>query len=1202
MEARSKRDRAKGRDILLPYHDAAAAILSGGRSHTQEEYLLQAAEDGDLSAIQGLLKHARRQNMSVDVKHRETGDTPLIIAARKGHSKVVSYLLSRGADVTLQNDNNTTALEAAVNDEIRKLILDSVSRQGVTGRHLLQAAWQGDIRVVCQLLALKHKGMVDINCKNVDGFTPLLLVTRDLKVFQELEVAMLKNYKPTDVVTHLIRQQADTNATDNAGRNAIHFAAHASGSVAQHIIAILMEEGTKIDASDQEENAAIHFASGMGDVQMIEFLLDRGASVNAPGRDGSTPLHFSAEGGHEEASTSLLDHGADITLANERGETPVDVAKGQKLKRKLREAWSESTTNVCESTSDGRVQGQEDNEELSDDDALPPFTPDSLAAMDNDNERSFFVTQKTGTPAKLSPIDDLHTISHVAAKVVDVDVILHSSVVADGLPKLRVPMETATSRSFAQRGQMHGKYQQPGAASGRSVKNGKSLDRQGNAQMVVEEKRSVSQRNTFPRQKKGGVPRLLPSRQQRRPVQKAISADSSPSRTVALPVAPVRKAVAVTMFSVGLGDCKMTSVHRWPNPPGHLSVIEKPLTRSRSQSQPETVIRSQLNLSSPKRSGLPSRGHGYLKSSRPVQLEPLVQTVSLKNHNTLEWSTQLSRSRLETIKSSVTLSANEDANSTTSNATHHSSPHKNPKNTDKHHESSEEPELPSDALLTRIHANVFKTSFEEALEAEKLVQLSPRSRMRRARSSPVPLNILGRNTRDESYDATAIRTYTHLSSSSSSTLDACASDHDSERSLVGSTHLTRRISLSSIIDNSSSDDSTIKATSSTNILDDDASSRPRTLPKLSCHPQPLVGSTDILSLPPLAILGISIDPNETIVSYLGNRSSRPSTACTSSPRSIRTEAQSSSSDTTGRPHSGDSGHGDSDHERERNGVEETDDAEEEDFIRWRRGTLLGQGAFGRVWLGLTLTGEMIAVKQVSLHSDVMKAERQYEKLQHEVGLLKSLSHINIVGYRGTSFDEGTRTVNIFMEYLSGGSITSAINCFGPFEESVFQRYTRQMLDAIVYLHERGIVHRDIKGANVMICPSSVIKLIDFGCAKQFCVETKASLSQSGIFKSMMGTPYWMAPEVVLESGYGRKSDIWSVGCTVFEMATGKPPFAEMEATAALYHIGNGGKPALLSSSSFSSHAINFVASCLTRDVNQRPLASDLQKHPFVIKS
>ena len=130
-----------------------------------------------------------------------------------------------------------------------------------------------------------------------------------------------------------------------------------------------------------------------------------------------------------------------------------------------------------------------------------------------------------------------------------------------------------------------------------------------------------------------------------------------------------------------------------------------------------------------------------------------------------------------------------------------------------------------------------------------------------------------------------------------------------------------------------------------------------------------------MSLPPLAILGISIDPNETIVSYLGNRSSRPSTACTSSPRSIRTEAQSSSSDTTGRPHSGDSGHGDSDHERERNGVEETDDAEEEDFIRWRRGTLLGQGAFGRVWLGLTLTGEMIAVKQVSLHSDVMKAER-----------------------------------------------------------------------------------------------------------------------------------------------------------------------------------------------------------------------------------
>jgi mitogen-activated protein kinase kinase kinase 19 len=234
-----------------------------------------------------------------------------------------------------------------------------------------------------------------------------------------------------------------------------------------------------------------------------------------------------------------------------------------------------------------------------------------------------------------------------------------------------------------------------------------------------------------------------------------------------------------------------------------------------------------------------------------------------------------------------------------------------------------------------------------------------------------------------------------------------------------------------------------------------------------------------------------------------------------------------------------------------------------------------------VWVGLTLTGEQIAVKQVSLHPDVEKAEKQYEKLQHEVGLLRSLSHMNIVGYRGTDFDESTRTVNIFMEYVPGGSITQNLKLFGAFDETIFKRYTGQILDGIEYLHEQGIVHRDIKGANVMICPSGAIKLIDFGCAKQFCLQPDCSLSQSGLFKSMVGTPYWMAPEVITESGFRKKSDIWSIGCTVFEMATGKPPFYDMEPTAALYHIGLGAKPPRLPDS-FSSAAISFVQSCLTR--------------------
>ena len=215
------------------------------------------------------------------------------------------------------------------------------------------------------------------------------------------------------------------------------------------------------------------------------------------------------------------------------------------------------------------------------------------------------------------------------------------------------------------------------------------------------------------------------------------------------------------------------------------------------------------------------------------------------------------------------------------------------------------------------------------------------------------------------------RSHSLVSSSSESTLDACASERDSERSLAGSTHLYRDSSLASILDNSSSDDSTIKATSSSSISEDQSLTHPRTVQKLvPLNPQPLVGSShNIAFLPPLIIPGILSSGSETIVSYLGTRGSRPSTAATT--QSVRTEAHSLSSDETGRPHSGDSGNGDSDAERERNG----EGGEEEDLLVWKRGNLLGQGAYGRVWLGLTLTGEMIAVKQVALHRDVEKAEK-----------------------------------------------------------------------------------------------------------------------------------------------------------------------------------------------------------------------------------
>ncbi|KAL3841916.1 hypothetical protein ACJMK2_020005, partial [Sinanodonta woodiana] len=269
----------------------------------------------------------------------------------------------------------------------------------------------------------------------------------------------------------------------------------------------------------------------------------------------------------------------------------------------------------------------------------------------------------------------------------------------------------------------------------------------------------------------------------------------------------------------------------------------------------------------------------------------------------------------------------------------------------------------------------------------------------------------------------------------------------------------------------------------------------------------------------------------------------------------------------------------------------------EETIQWKKGNILGKGAFGIVWCGLTSEGQLIAVKQIELNTTSKeKAKTEYEKVQEEVELLKTLHHKNIVGYLGTSLDEGESVVNIFMQFVPGGSIASILARFGALDEAVFRRYTKQMLDGVEYLHANDVIHRDIKGGNVMLMPNGIIKLIDFGCAKRLCINL--SMGQSQILKSMKGTPYWMAPEVVNESGHGKKSDIWSIGCTVFEMATRKPPWADMNPMAAIFAIGSD-KPTPQLPARFSLEARDFVNTCLTRNQSLRPTATELHQHPFI---
>ncbi|XP_078408860.1 mitogen-activated protein kinase kinase kinase 2 isoform X2 [Cetorhinus maximus] len=261
---------------------------------------------------------------------------------------------------------------------------------------------------------------------------------------------------------------------------------------------------------------------------------------------------------------------------------------------------------------------------------------------------------------------------------------------------------------------------------------------------------------------------------------------------------------------------------------------------------------------------------------------------------------------------------------------------------------------------------------------------------------------------------------------------------------------------------------------------------------------------------------------------------------------------------------------------------------------WRLGKLLGQGAFGRVYLCYDAdTARELAVKQVQFDPDSPETSKEVNALECEIQLLKNLHHERIVQYYGCLRDPQERTLSIFMEYMPGGSIKDQLKAYGALTENVTRRYTRQILEGVSYLHSNMIVHRDIKGANILRDSAGNVKLGDFGASRR--LQT-ICLSGTGM-KSVTGTPYWMSPEVISGEGYGRKADIWSVACTVVEMLTEKPPWAEFEAMAAIFKIATQPTNPQLPPH-VSDHSRDFLKKIFV-EVKQRPSAEELLRHTFV---
>ncbi|KAL2902506.1 Mitogen-activated protein kinase kinase kinase YODA [Bienertia sinuspersici] len=235
------------------------------------------------------------------------------------------------------------------------------------------------------------------------------------------------------------------------------------------------------------------------------------------------------------------------------------------------------------------------------------------------------------------------------------------------------------------------------------------------------------------------------------------------------------------------------------------------------------------------------------------------------------------------------------------------------------------------------------------------------------------------------------------------------------------------------------------------------------------------------------------------------------------------------------------------------------------------------------------TGEMCAMKEVTLFSDDSKSKESAQQLEHEITLLSRLRHPNIVRYFGSEMVD--EKLCIYLEYVSGGSINKILREYGALGESAIRSYTQQILSGLVYLHSKNTVHRDIKGANILVDPNGRVKLADFGMAKHIT-------GQSCPF-SFKGSPYWMAPEVIKNSsGCNLAVDIWSLGCTVIEMATTKPPWNQYEGVAALFKIGNS-KEHPPTPDHLSEEGKDFVWRCLQRNPQDRPTAIQLLEHPFV---
>jgi len=268
---------------------------------------------------------------------------------------------------------------------------------------------------------------------------------------------------------------------------------------------------------------------------------------------------------------------------------------------------------------------------------------------------------------------------------------------------------------------------------------------------------------------------------------------------------------------------------------------------------------------------------------------------------------------------------------------------------------------------------------------------------------------------------------------------------------------------------------------------------------------------------------------------------------------------------------------------------------EVDHRMWVKGSRLGSGSFGTVYKAFDRTSlKLCAIKEVPIESSSVKHR---DRLDVELRLCQSLSHPNIVQCLGHSYNKD-QSLYIYLEYVPGGSMACLLSEFGALQEAALGKASLDMLKGLDYLHTLSppVVHRDLKGANLLVGLDLTVKLADFGCSK-WSDDTKSFTT--------LGSVPWMAPEVItMVDGHGRKADIWSFGCTIIEMATAEKPWgngAFDNLIFAFNRIANSSETPPLPGQ-LPSEWCDLIASCVQRSQASRPTTTELLQRQLMRSS